>query len=106
MKQYLVPALTLALLGVSLASLAQSGTMDHSCHGMPGMMMGMSHDGKSGPVDHAAGGMMGMGSADMQAMRESMQKRMSAAQTDAERQALMAEQQKLMMEKRMRMMPM
>jgi hypothetical protein len=73
--------------------------------GKQGSMMGMIHDGKSAPTDHAAGGMMAMGSAEMQAMRESMQKKMSEAKTDAERQALMSEQQKLMMEKRAHMMP-
>ena len=146
MKKYLVPALAIALFGASIASLAQSTPMDHSSHGMQGMMgvdsstmqamqkkmsaaktdeerqalmaehqtqmagkqglmMGMNHDGKSAPMDHAAGGMMAMGSGEMQAMRESMQKKMSAAKTDSERQALMSEQQKLMMEKRTHMMP-
>lgn len=69
-----------------------------------GSMKGMNHDGKPGAMDHASGGMMGMNPAEMQAMRESMQKKMSAAKTDEERQALMAEQQKLMMEKRAHMM--
>jgi hypothetical protein len=82
MKKYLVSALAIALVGASIASIAQSAPMDHSSHGM-----GMQ-------------GMMGMGSPDMQAM----QKKMSAAKTDKERQALMAEQQKLMMEKRAHMM--
>ena len=82
MKKYLVSALAIALVGASIASIAQSTPMDHSSHGM-----GMQ-------------GMMGMGSPDMQAM----QKKMGAAKTDEERQALMAEQQKLMMEKRAHMM--
>jgi hypothetical protein len=69
-----------------------------------GSMAGMSHDGKSAPMDHAGGAMMGMSSGEMQAMHESMQKRMSAAKTDEERQAVMAEQRKLMMEKRAHMM--
>ncbi|MES2399536.1 MAG: hypothetical protein V4573_06085 [Pseudomonadota bacterium] len=81
MKKYLVSALAIALVGASIASIAQSAPMDHSSHGM-----GM--------------GMMGVDSPDMQAM----QKKMSAAKTDEERQALMAEQQKLMMEKRAHMM--
>lgn len=91
MKKYLVSALAIALVGASIASIAQSAPMDHSSHGvgMQGMGMGM----------HCT---MGMDSADMQAM----QKRMGAAKTDEERQALMAEQQKLMMEKRMGTMPM
>jgi len=74
--------------------------------GKHGAMMGMwkGHEGKSGAVEHAPGAMMGMNPAEMQAMRESMQKKMSAAETDEERQALMAEQQKLMMEKLAHMM--
>ena len=92
MKKYLLSALATALIGASIASIAQSTPTDHSYHGMPGMgMQGMQ-------------GMMGMDSPDMQAMRESMQKKMSAAKTDAERQALMAEQKKLMMEKHAQLM--
>jgi len=79
MKKYLLSALAIALIGASITSIAQSTPMDHSSHGMQGMM-GMNHS-------------------EMQAMRESMQKKMSAAKTDEERQALMAEQRKLMMEK-------
>ena len=79
MKKYLASALAIALIGASITSIAQSAPMDHSSHGM---------------------GMMGMDSPDMQAM----QKKMSAAKTDEERRALMAEQQKLMMEKRSQMM--
>jgi hypothetical protein len=90
MKKYLVSALAIALIGASIVSMAQSAPTDHSSHGTPGM--GMQ-------------GRMGMDSPDMQAMRESMQKKMSAAKTDAERQALMAEQHKLMTEKHARMMP-
>jgi hypothetical protein len=82
MKKYLVSALAIALVGASIASIAQSGPMDHSSHGMQGM------------------GMVGMDSSDMQ----TMQKKMSAAKTDEERQALMAEQQMLMLEKRAHMM--
>jgi hypothetical protein len=144
MKKYLASALAIALIGASIASIAQSAPMDHSSHGMgmigmdspdmqaiqkklsaaktdeerqvlmvehqkqmagkQGSMMGMNHDGKSGPMDHAAGGMMGMNFGEMQAVRETMQKKMSTAKTDEERQALMAEQQKLMMEKRSQMM--
>jgi hypothetical protein len=89
MKRYLVSALALALFGASITGIAQSTPMDHSSHGMPGM--GMQ-------------GMMGMSPAEMQAMREAMQKKMSAAKTDEERQALMSEQQKLMMEKRAHLM--
>ena len=85
MKKYLVSALAIALIGASIVSIAQSAPTDHSSHGMPGM--GMQ-------------GMMGMDSPDMQAMH----KKMSAAKTDAERQALMAEQKKLMMEKHAQMM--
>jgi hypothetical protein len=148
MKKYLVSALAIALVGASIASIAQSTPMDHSSHGMagmgmqgmkgmdspdmqamqkkmgaaktdeerqalmaehqkqPGSMKGMDHDAKPGAMDHASEGMRGMNPAEMQAMRESMQKRMSAAKTDEERQALMAEQQKQMMKKRMGMMPM
>lgn len=40
----------------------------------------------------------------MQAMKQDMQKKMSAAKTDEERQALMAEQQKLMQGKQGQMM--
>lgn len=85
MKKYLVSALAIALVGASIASIAQSAHMDHLSHRMPGM--GMQD-------------MMGMNSPDMKAM----QKKMSTAKTDAERQALMAEQQKLMIEKRAQMM--
>jgi hypothetical protein len=87
MKKYLASALAIALVGASIASIAQPGPVDHSSHGMQGMGMGMQ-------------GMMGMDSSDMQAM----QKKMGAAKTDEARQALMAEQQKLMMEKRAHMM--
>lgn len=85
MKKYLLSALAIALIGASVVSIAQSKSEDHSSHGKQGMM-GMNHG-------------------EMQAMRESMQKKMSAAKTDAERQALMAEQKKLMMEKHAHMMP-
>jgi hypothetical protein len=78
MKKYLVSVLAIALVGASIAGIAQSAPMDHA-----------SHD------------MMGMDSSDMQAM----QKKMSAAKTDEERQALMAEQHKLMQEKHPQMMP-
>jgi hypothetical protein len=90
MKKYLLPALAIALIGASIVSMAQSKPEDHSSHGTQGM--GMQ-------------GMMGMNHGEMQAMRESMQKKMSAAKTDAERQALMAEQQTLMMAKHTHMMP-
>jgi len=72
MKKYLVSALAIALFGASIASVAQSASMDHSSHRMQGM------------------GMMAMDSPDMQAM----QKKMSAAKTDEERQALMVEHQR------------
>jgi hypothetical protein len=147
MKKYFVSALAIALVGASIASIAQSAPMDHSSHGMgmqgmmgmdsqdmqamqkkmsaaktdeerqalmaehqkqmsgkQGAMMGMIHDGKPGAMSHGSGGMMGTNPGEMQAMRETMQKKMSAAKTDEERQALMAEQQKLMMEKRAHMM--
>jgi hypothetical protein len=84
MKKYLVSTLAIALVGASIASIAQSAPMDHSSRGMQGMT--------------------GMNAGEMQAMRETMQKKMSAAKTNEERQALMAEQQKLMMEKRAHMM--
>jgi Tfp pilus assembly protein PilF len=90
MKKYLLSALAIALIGASVVSIAQSKSEDHSSHGKQGM--GMQ-------------GMTGMNHGEMQAMRESMHKKMSAAKTDAERQALMAEQQKLMMEKHAQMMP-
>jgi hypothetical protein len=83
MKKYLLSALAIALIGASITSIAQSTPMDHSSHGMAGNQ----------------GSMMGMISAEMQTMREAMQKKMSEAKTDEERQALMAEQQKLMLEK-------
>lgn len=51
-------------------------------------------------MDHASHGMMGMDSSDMLVM----QKKMSAAKTDEERQTLMAEQHKLMQEKHPQMM--
>jgi hypothetical protein len=78
MKKYLLSALAISLIGASITSIAQSTPMDHSSHGMQGMM--------------------GMNNSEMLAMRESMQKKMSVAKTDEERQVLMAEQQKLMME--------
>jgi Tfp pilus assembly protein PilF len=87
MKKYLLSALAIALIGASVVSIAQSKPEDHSSHGKQGM------------------GMQGMNHGEMQAMRESMHNKMSAAKTDAERQALMAEQQKLMMEKHAHMMP-
>ena len=89
MKKYLVSALVIGLVGASIASIAQSAPMDHSSNGMAGMGMQA---------------MMGMDSGEMQAMRDAMQKKMSATKTDEERQALMAEQQKLMLEKRAHMM--
>ena len=85
MKKYLLSALAITLIGASVVSIAQSKPEDHSSHGMQGMQ--------------------GMNQGEMQAMRESMQKKISAAKTDAERQALMAEQKKLMMEKHAHMMP-
>jgi hypothetical protein len=85
MKKYLLSALAIALIGASVVSVAQSAPTDHSSHGVQGMM-GMNHG-------------------EMQAMRDTMQKKMSAAKTDAERQALMAEQQTLMMAKHAHMMP-
>jgi len=69
-----------------------------------GIRTGMDHKGKPGAMDHDPGTMMGMNPAEMQAMRESMQKKLSVAKTDEDRQALMADQQKLMMEKRAHMM--
>lgn len=72
--------------------------------GKQGSMVGMNHDGKSGPMGQGAGAIMGINPGEMQAMRETMQKNMSGAKTDEERQALMAEQQKLMMDNRAHMM--
>jgi hypothetical protein len=48
----------------------------------------------------------GVDSSEMQSMKQDMQKKMSAAKTDEERQALMAAQQKLMQGKQGQMMSM
>jgi len=136
MKKYIISALAMALVGASIASIAQSAPMDHSSHdmGMQGMMgmdipdmqamqikmaaaktdeerqalmvehqklmagkhgammgirTGMDHKGKPGAMDHDSGAMLGMNPAEMQALRESMQKKLSVAKTDVDRQALM-----------------
>ena len=86
MKKFLTSAFAITLIGASMASFAQ----DHASHG--------SH-GSHGPRG-------GMDSSDMQTMKQEMQKKMSAAKTDEERQALMAEQQKLMQGKQGQMMSM
>lgn len=83
MKKFLTFVLGIALIGGSIGSFAE----DHSSHG--------SH------VQQA-----GMGSTEMQAMKQDMQKKMSAAKTDEERQAIMTEQQKLMQGKQGQMMSM
>ena len=83
MKKFLTSALAIALISVSIGSFAQ----DHSSHGSHGQRAGMD-------------------STEMQAMKQDMQKKMSAAKTDEERQALMAEQQKLMQGKQGQMMSM
>lgn len=67
MKKVFISALTLALIGVSIGSFAQATSMDHSSHAQHGMEQ-----------------------PDMQAMKQDMLKKMSAAKTDDERQALMA----------------
>jgi hypothetical protein len=125
MKKYFASALAIALIGASIASIAQSAPMDHSSHGMG--MMGMDssdmqamqkrmsaaktdEERKVLMAEHQKqmagkqGSMMGMNHGEMQSMREAMQKKLSAAKTDEERRALMAEQQKLMMEKRSQIM--
>ena len=81
MKKFLASALAITLIGSSIASFAQ----DHSSHGSNGQRGGMD-------------------SAEMQTMKQDMQKKMSAAKTDEERQAVMAEQQKSMQGKRGSMM--
>jgi hypothetical protein len=70
MKKYLISALAIALIGASIASIAQSAPMDRSSHSM-----------------------MGMNFSEMQGMH----KIMSAAKTDDERNALMSEHQNPMM---------
>ena len=83
MKNFLASALAITLIGSSIASFAQ----DQSSHGS---------NGQRG----------GMGSSEMQTMKKEMQKKMNAAKTDEERQAVMAEQQKLMQGKQGSMMAM
>jgi membrane protein involved in colicin uptake len=83
MKKFLTSALAFALIGSSIASFAD----DHSSHGSHGQPNGMN-------------------STEMQTMRQDMQKKMRAAKTNEERQALMAEQQKLMQGKHEQMMAM
>jgi len=83
MKKFLASALVITLIGSSIASFAQ----DHSSHGSTGQRGGMD-------------------SSEMQTMKQEMQKKMSAAKSDEERQALMAEQQKLMLGKQGPMMAM
>ena len=73
MKKFLASALAITLIGSSIVSFAQ----DHSSHGLNGQHTGMD-------------------SSEIQAMKQEMQKKMSTAKTDEERQALMFEQQKLM----------
>jgi hypothetical protein len=83
MKKFLASALAITLIGSSIASFAQ----DHSSHGSNGQPRSMD-------------------SSEMKTMKQEMQKKMSAAKTDEERQALMAEQQKLMQGKQGSMMAM
>ena len=83
MKKFLASALAITLISSSIASFAQ----DHSSHGSNGQPRSMD-------------------SSEMKTMKQEMQKKMSAAKTDEERQALMAEQQKLMQGKQGSMMAM
>jgi hypothetical protein len=83
MKKFLASALAITLIGSSIASFAQG----HSSHGSDGQRGGMS-------------------SSEIHVMKQEMQKKMSAAKTDEERHAVMAEQQKLMQGKRGSMMAM
>jgi coenzyme F420-reducing hydrogenase alpha subunit len=83
MKKFLASALAITLIGSSVASFAQG----HSSHGSNSQRGGMS-------------------SSEMHVMKQEMQKKMSAAKTDEERHAVMAEQQKLMQGKRGSMMAM
>ena len=69
MKKFLTSVLAIALIGVSVGSFAQ----DHSSHG--------SHGQRSGTD-----------STEMQAMKQDMQKKMSAAKTTEERQQMMQKQ--------------
>jgi hypothetical protein len=83
MKKFLASALAITLIGSSIASFAQ----EHSSHGSNGQPRSMD-------------------SSEMKTMKQEMQKKMSAAKTDEERQALIAEQQKLMQGKQGSMMAM
>ena len=83
MKKFLATALFILLIGSSIASFAQ----DPSSHGSHGQHSGMD-------------------SSEMQTMKQEMQKKMSAAKTDEERQTLRTEQQKLMQGKQGSMMAM
>jgi hypothetical protein len=83
MKKFIASGLAITLIGSSIASFAQ----DHSSYGS---------NGQRG----------GMGSSEMQTMKKEMQKKLSAAKTDEERQAVMAEQKKLMQGKQGSMMAM
>jgi hypothetical protein len=82
-KKFLTSVFGIALIGASIGSFAQ----DHSSHGSHGQQAVM-------------------GSTEMQAMKQDMQKKMSAATTDEERQAIMTKQQKLMQGKQGKMMSM
>lgn len=81
MKKFLASALAITLIGLSIASFAQG----HPSHGTNGQRGGMD-------------------STEMQTMKQEMQKKMRAAKTEEDRQALMAEQQKLMQGKQGSMM--
>ncbi len=83
MKKFIAAGLAITLIGLSIASFVQ----DHSSYGS---------NGQRG----------GMGSSEMQTMKKEMQKKLSAAKTDEERQAVMAEQKKLMQGKQGSMMAM
>ncbi len=83
MKKVLISALALALIGASIGSFAQATATDHSSHAQHGM-------------EHA----------DMQAMHQDMHKKMSAAKTDDERHALMAEHMQSMQAQHGQMMAM
>ncbi len=83
MKKFFTSALAIALIVSSFGSFAD----DHSLNASHGQTNGMN-------------------STEMQSIRQDMHKKMSAAKTNEERQALMAEQQKLMQGKHYQMMAM
>lgn len=76
MKKFLISVLAVTLLAASIGTFAQ----DHSSHGS---------SGPTGPSDN-------MDRSGMQAMKQDMQRKMSAAKTAEERQAVMKEHQQSM----------